>query len=677
MNAKSEGEKRRNDSDPAGTEAESTQLRLAEEALKVSEGKFRAVAEAASDAIVSLDSTGRVVFWNYAAEIMFGYASHEVTGSTFERVMPEPLNDVLSKTLKSATGHDSGDTPRRGMIESVGRRKDGGQFPVEMSVSSWKSGNENYLTAVVRDITERRSTQVQLEEEKKLLDVTLSSIGDAVVTIDADGKILLFNKAAEKMTGWQVHEAVGQNAEKILCLMEPATGKSITHALLQIADGNAPTREEVFRLVTREEVERTVSLSCAPLVDRDNMRIGAVIALSDISDKLRMEEELFRARKLESIGVLAGGIAHDFNNILTGIVTNLFMAKMNVNKDSEGYHLITEAESAAFRASKLTKQLLTFAKGGAPVKESASIGELIEESVGFSLSGSNVDCRLDLDESLWPVEIDRGQIDQVLNNLILNADQAMPDGGTVAVRATNVDVSDTVSDSTEVRLPLKPGKYVKISIRDEGIGIPEKNIHRIFDPYFTTKQKGNGLGLTTVYSIVRKHSGYITVRSKLGEGSTFIFYLPACVRENDTSESDSPQLPKGIGKILVMDDDEVVRVVIERLLKSKGYDVQCVSHGAAALEAYEASAGCGRAFDAVIMDLTIPGGMGGKDTVKRLLARFPDARVIVSSGYSNDPVMADYRKYGFCGVIRKPFSIEEFTEVLTGVMGGESAGEAS
>jgi PAS domain S-box-containing protein len=416
------------------------------------------------------------------------------------------------------------------------------------------------------------------------------------------------------------------------------------------------------------------------LIAKDGRRIHAIHAtrlltyggekailgiITDITDKKKLEDELIRASKLESIGVLAGGIAHDFNNILTGIITNMFMAKMNVKDNAETYQLLSEAEKAAYRASKLTKQLLTFSKGGAPVKEVTSIKDIIEDAVGFCLSGSKVDYTLDIPNDLDPVEVDKGQIDQVLNNLIINADQAMPGGGTINVVVRMIDVT------RDMKLPLKRGRYVKVSILDTGIGIPPEAASKVFDPYFTTKATGTGLGLTTAYSIVQKHNGYLCFDSIQGKGTTFSFYLPASgMSMSELEETRRVEIPRGSGRVLIMDDDEVVRTVMERLLKASGYEPTSVGNGAAAIAAYKNARESGKPFEVVIMDLTIQGGKGGKETGGELLAIDPATKIIVVSGYSNDPVMSNYRDYGFKGVVSKPFTIEEFTGVINGVVKG-------
>jgi nitrogen-specific signal transduction histidine kinase/CheY-like chemotaxis protein len=384
--------------------------------------------------------------------------------------------------------------------------------------------------------------------------------------------------------------------------------------------------------------------------------------VTDITKQKKMQEELLKAKKLESIGILAGGIAHDFNNILTGILGNISAAKAKVDSEDEIFRTLIKAEKASLRARDLTQQLLTFSQGGAPIKETTSIGELIEDSADFVLRGSNVRCEFSIPDGLWPVEIDKSQVNQVLYNLIINADQAMPDGGLIKVSAENIslDVKDI--------LPLKKGRYVKIIIEDQGIGIPKEHLQKIFDPYFTTKKKGDGLGLTTSYSIIKNHNGHIQVESEPGVGSTFMIYLPASPKKITKKKLPEEKILPGKGRVLVMDDEEVVREVVGDLLAILGYEVEFAKDGDEAIEIYKKAKASAQPFDAVIMDLTVPGGMGGKESIQRLLKIDPEIKAIVSSGYSNDPVMTDFMKYGFSGIVAKPFKIEKLNQVLHQVL---------
>lgn len=423
--------------------------------------------------------------------------------------------------------------------------------------------------------------------------------------------------------------------------------------------------DEEYRIVRPDGSIRWIRDRAFPIRNESGEVYRIAGIATDITDHKKMEAELLRAQKLESIGVLAGGIAHDFNNILTAILLNISLAKMRVDPEDEIFKNLDEAEKASLRAKDLTQQLLTFSKGGAPIKKTASIAELVKDSANFALRGSNVRCEFSIPHDLWIVEVDKGQMSQVIHNLILNAQQAMPAGGIIKVTAEN----KMVGVEGEQGLPLPMGPYIKLSIQDEGTGIPAEHLPKIFDPYFTTKQKGSGLGLATTYSIIKKHGGYIGVESKLGVGTTFSIYLPASRKEipppKDSTEAGIEVNPEMSRKrILIMDDEEILREVTGQILEQMGYEVALSRDGVEAIELYKKAMESHRPFEVVIMDLTIPGGMGGKETLRRLLEINPRVKAIVSSGYSNDPIMAEYKQYGFSGVISKPYKIEELSQTL-------------
>lgn len=383
--------------------------------------------------------------------------------------------------------------------------------------------------------------------------------------------------------------------------------------------------------------------------------------LVDITEHKKIEEEQLKIQKLESVGILAGGIAHDFNNIMTSIVGNIALAKMSSGVQKNIFEILTDAEEACHRAKDLTAQLLTFSKGGTPIRRMACIAKQLKDSARIVLRGADVECKFSIPQDLWAVVIDEGQINQVIFNLIINARQAMPEGGTILISAENVIIDD------QSVLPLLNREYVKVSIKDQGIGIPKEHLQKIFDPYFTTKQKGHGLGLSSTYSIIKNHDGYIDVESVTGAGTTFHIYLPA-VRGQGTLEADKkPVIIEGEGRILLMDDDENILTTVRKTLMQIGYKVELAKDGAQAIDLYK-KAMPSDPFDAVIMDLTIREGMGGEEAVGKLLVIDPEARVIVSSGYSTDTVMANYKKHGFCSVITKPYQIEALSELLHNVI---------
>ncbi len=380
--------------------------------------------------------------------------------------------------------------------------------------------------------------------------------------------------------------------------------------------------------------------------------------LNEITERKQLEEEINKAHKLESIGILAGGIAHDFNNILAGILNNIYLSKMQVDHKSDIYQNLETSEKAINSASKLTQQLLTFSKGGAPVKKTTSIIDIIKESAEFALRGSNVNCEYEIADNILPVEIDEGQINQVMHNLILNADQSMPDGGKILI---HIDNSEPDSRSG---LPLQEGRYVKVVIKDKGIGISEEQLRKVFDPYFTTKEMGRGLGLAIVYSIIKQHGGHISVESVLGDGTTFTIYLPASVKQIEVQEFVRDTLIAGEGKILIMDDEKIIRDSVGEFLTFKGYEVEHAKDGEEAIGLFRKAMDELKPFDVVLLDLTIRGGMGGKEVVKKLLEIDPGVKAVVSSGYSNDPVMANHKEYGFSDVFFKAATPDDLCRIL-------------
>jgi signal transduction histidine kinase/ActR/RegA family two-component response regulator len=376
--------------------------------------------------------------------------------------------------------------------------------------------------------------------------------------------------------------------------------------------------------------------------------------------------DMEKASKIKSLGVFAGGIAHDFNNLLTGILGNISLANKMIESESQVSAILTDAEKATLRAKGLTQQLLTFARGGVPIKQRASIREFLTDSVNFVLRGSRVKGEFSFAHDLWDVEIDEDQMNQVINNLVINAVQAMPNGGKITITAGNRIITAQNNER------LKKGNYVVVSIIDDGTGIPERQLKNIFDPYFTTKETGSGLGLAVCYSIIKKHAGHIDVDSKPGSGTTFTLYLPASkkgktVKIKDDAENATITFS---GRVLLMDDEDIIRRVGSRMLEELGFEVLAVQDGSEALEAYTREEEAGRAFRLVILDLTIPGGMDGRKALEQIRERYPEVRAIASSGYSNDPVLARFQDYGFSGKLTKPYRIDDLRDAVLRVLSG-------
>jgi len=519
-----------------------------------------------------------------------------------------------------------------------------------------------------RDTLELQQSKAALAAEKELLDITLNSIADGVITTDPAGKIISVNKAVETLTGWPQKEAEGKKLDEVFRALRADTQEPCADPLERARQTGASTEmENPVLLVARDGSRCAITAGTAPIRDNAGRIIGAVLVFRDVTEKQKAETQMLTESKLQSVGLLAGGIAHDFNNQLTTIIGNLSLARMPGSSREEISQMLADAEKAALGAKELTQQLLTFAKGGAPIRKPMLLTELIREACQFVLHGSNVQCDYSLASDAWPVEADKGQIRQILNNLVLNARQAMSHGGKMEVRLENTVLSaDTMP-------PLPAGKYVKISIQDHGPGINPEHLPRIFEPYFTTKKAGTGLGLATVYSVVRKHNGQIKAISEPGKGTTFEIHLPAS--QTPASPAHSPTKPEkfsGHGRILVVDDEAPIRKFLTMMLQKFGYEAETANDGEEAIARFTAAQSAGTPFDVIIMDLTIPNGMGGCEAVRRLRELDSKVRAIASSGYSLDPVMANYRDYGFCGVIPKPYRPDDLNRMLKEIIGNGS-----
>jgi two-component system, cell cycle sensor histidine kinase and response regulator CckA len=518
--------------------------------------------------------------------------------------------------------------------------------------------------STTRDVTEQRLAESALAEERQRLAITLRSIGDGVIATDAQARVTIVNRAAEAMTGWLETEAVGRPLSDVFCIYNELTGARVPDPVGRVLEtGQVQGLANHTVLVSRQGGRYILADSAAPIVAESGETVGVVLVFQDVTERHYLEEERAKVNKLESLGVLAGGIAHDFNNLLTGILGNIVLARSDVEDRVEVRDLLREAEQASLRAKGLTQQLLTFARGGEPVKRPVSLPALLQDATTFALRGSGVTPRFDLPPDVWPVQADPGQLAQVVQNLVINARDAMAGRGVVTVAAHNLTLTDAES------LPLLQGPYVRVTVADEGHGIPGELKSRIFDPYFTTKQKGSGLGLAVVYSVVVKHDGYVTVESEVDRGSSFHVYLPALAGEGPTAPPALPTVPHK-ARVLVMDDEEIVLRVAKKMLERLGYEAVIVTGGSQAVTLYREATEAGRGFDAVILDLYVPGGMGGTETLSRLRTIDPEVRAIVSSGYSSDRVMAQYAAYGFVAAMDKPYSMETLRTIVSMIVSG-------
>ncbi len=623
---------------------------LAEQALAESEKKFRELADALPEVVFEADAQGRIIYANRRAFQLFGYTGEELAGGirVFDLIIPGDLPRVIENWKRRMEGEPVGP------IEYSILRKSGEVFPGLINVAPvLRDGAIVGMRGILIDISRQKEAEEALRRsEARFRALTESS--PAMIYIYQDGRIQYANPAMIRTFGYSMDE-IGDK-DLLERSLHPDSVDYVKQRMKARDEGEPGSVRFEIKVITKSGEVRVLDLSAGMI--EYNGRPAAIGSAFDITEARRMEEELLNMRKLESLGVLAGGIAHDFNNLLTAIIGNVSLARITLSQDHPVYRNLVEMENASLRARDLTHQLLTFSKGGAPVKKTASIARLLRETIQFTLSGSHLMPEFAIADDLWDANIDQGQVSQVVNNIAMNAAQASPSGVSLEISAANV-----VLDAPD-ELPLDPGRYVKISFTDHGAGIPADVLSRVFDPYFTTKSKGNGLGLTTSYSIIRKHGGHITASSQPGRGSCFTVYLPASSGNAEAVRGAVEPLARTRGSILLMDDDDAVLQVAKSMLEYLGYETACVHGGEEAIESYARRLESGAPFDAVIMDLTIRGGMGAVEAVKALRKIDPGVKALVSSGYSLDPILVEHGRHGFAGTVGKPYDVNRIAKTL-------------
>jgi PAS domain S-box-containing protein len=629
-----------------------TERKQMEEDLRRSEERYRDLFENAIDPICIVDDKQNFMDVNKRTAELFGYSRGELLSMN--------VRDMIPPEQRPRSENAFSELSRQGAYQQfIGkvRKKDGTFVDIEVSSSVIMENNRIIGSRdIIRDITERKRAEEALRENQARLDLALQSAHMGVWRWEIKENRRYFDDLTCQLLGIDAATFTG-TAEEFLRAVHPEDREKIKAAIARTIEQNA-LYEPTYRAVWPDGSLHYIAARGRLVRDDRGQPVRINGILWDVTDQHLLEQEFIKTQKLESVGTLAGGIAHDFNNLLQGIFGFISMAKLTFDQKDKSLAMLAQAEKALHQSVNLTSQLLTFSKGGKPVKKVLDLRSVIENAVAFALSGSRITYEIVVDKDLRTAVADEGQIGQVIQNIVLNADQAMPLGGIIRVSARNLPAASIVPP-----VDLQ-GDLVEIAIRDQGTGIPAEHLTSIFDPYFTTKEKGSGLGLATAYSIIKNHGGLIRVQSEIGKGTTFFIYLPAS--DAAVEKPKGPTIPAATRKarILVMDDEEIIRDVARELLTSIGHDVICVESGETAREVYQAARDAGTPFDLVILDLTIRGGMGGIETLRMLAEIDRDVKAVVSSGYSDDAALSNYRKLGFRAFLKKPYNMEELQNTL-------------
>jgi PAS domain S-box-containing protein len=617
--------------------------------------EWQAMFNAVSDAICLLDDKHIIRHSNTAMSKIFGLTEDQLFGKpcwqivhNSATIIPECPVFRMEKSLR-----------RESQVLQIA----GKWFQVTVDPILDETGKHIKTVHIVRDITEQKQSEFALAAEKERLAVTLRSIGDGVIATDTRGNIVIMNVVAELLCGWKQVDAYGLPLSQVFNIINENTRKRHDNPVEKVlSSGQIIELANHTVLISPDGTERVIADSAAPIKDHTEKIIGVVLVFRDMTEKQKLQEAAQKNQKLESLGILAGGIAHDFNNLMGGIFGYIDMANEE-STDANVSSYLAKAMTTIDRARGLTRQLLTFAKGGAPIRKVTPLFPFVEDTARFAISGSNAVCRFVIPDGLWLCDIDTSQLSQAIENIVINAQQAMPGGGIIEISAANVSLAK------KQHITLPAGNFVRLSIKDTGIGMPKGMIAHIFDPFYTTKPKGHGLGLATCYSIINRHDGAIEVESEPGKGSTFHIFLPV---SNEFASMVAPKAPpthKGSGTFVVMDDEEVIRDSFRAVLKTMGYTVVLKNDGKAVLDFLTEESAAGRTIAGMILDLTVPGGVGGIETVAEIRKLNPTMPVFVASGYSQDPAMSSPAEYGFTDSICKPFRRVELAEMLERSMG--------
>ncbi len=639
-----------------------SEIKAAERALEESEERYRNLFETTPNPMYIFDvETLRIVMVNEAAVQRYGYTREEFARMTVLDLRPGDEAGRLRRAMEEFQRNPPGKPGSYSAGLWRHRCKDGTILIVEVYTHTLALNGRECVLSLPFDITAKLAAERALRDsEARYRELFENAVG-GVYRLSPEGRFITVNPALARLYGFDSPVEMLEWNERERGGIAYADAEE-HRRFVELITRHGKVENFESRIIDRHGHTLWLSETSRAVRDEEGRLLYYEGFVSDITARRRLEAELLRASKLEAVGILAGGIAHDFNNILTVVLGNVTLAEMDTATDSSVRRMLHDAKRATLRARDLTQQLLTFAKGGEPVRAAIALPDLLRESAEFAMHGAKSRCEVDAPASLWPANADKGQIGQVVQNLVINAVQAMPEGGLIRIAAANTRLAAGAVSN------LPAGDYVKITVADNGTGIAPEHVAKIFDPYFTTKQQGSGLGLATVYSILRKHQGHIEVESQLGRGTTFTLWLPAAQHtEAATPAEPVPEAPLR-ARVLFMDDEEPIREMAQVFIQRLGAEFTGAADGAAAIEAYVQARDAGRPFDVVVMDLTVPGGMGGREAMQKLIAIDPQVRAIVSSGYSRDPVLGSYRQHGFCGILPKPYGLDQLRKVLAEVV---------
>ncbi len=632
-----------------------TDRKAAEAALRESEGRYRSLFDNNHTVMLLIDpETGAIIDANPAACAYYGYDR-----KTLQEMAVTDLNVLARDEVFVEMARAQSENRDHFLFQ---HRLAGGEVrDVEVFSGPIRVDNRQLLYSIIHDITERRRAEKALTASEREKAAVLDTMSEIVTYQDPNFHIIWANRGAAEYVGVDRETLAEKHCHEVMCHTDGICNACPVKAVVEsrtIQEGEVVDRQG----------DRILYVLGYPVFDEEGLLTGIVSVARDVTEKRRKEEADFKAKKLESIGILAGGIAHDFNNVLTAVLGNINLAQMSANGGGRLMETLEKAEAACLRAKDLSQKLITFAKGGEPVKRKNSVVSLLRKVLDSAVPGPRFRYHLTHGEDLYEVAFDEGQMQQAIGNIITNAVEAMPGGGTVRVHVENVTVADALSSL------ISNGRHLKITIQDEGRGIAEAELEKIFDPYYTTKslgtQKGMGLGLSITHSIVTKHHGHIAVESTPGKGTVVCIYLP--VERSVPERFDTPLIAdRGLkrDRVLIMDDEAMVLDVAGEMLGRLGYDVERALSGEEAIKRYASAIAIGEPFDAVILDLTVKGGMGARETMDHLLRIDPEVVAFLSSGYAEDPAVEDFESHGFSGVIKKPYSVNVLARSLAEGMG--------